>query len=36
MAEQLSPAKRILLESLIRLGKGIVSAMETYLRSFDK
>lgn len=35
MSEQdkLSPAKRILLESLIRLGKGVVSALEQYLRS---
>jgi len=33
MSEQLTPAKKILLESLIRLAKGFVSALEAYQKA---
>jgi len=35
MSEKLTPAKKVLLESLIRLTKGVVSALEAYLRSHE-
>jgi len=35
MSEKLTPAKKVFLESIVRLIKGLATALETFIRSHE-